>query len=400
MRSFCSYVRTPFSFQRRTNCDVLCAQRLLIHTRLNAFDSGDDAIRGALSKAKDDGIMDHDTDGDGAINLSTSQRPSASTTPNGDITSFGQNQVDNDQAVRLRAHASSHTRSSEKKRRKSSRVQPPTRDSIIYKSLVKQGARARGNRSTNRWLARRYKQRPYRQTCLSQLKQPRLSRLNIHSKKSEGVRRIPGVRGAHRPRQPGILHCDFSISALPIMNYNKRTSTGSTAKSHTIDIYWNKSKLAQPMCGSYAGESLRRCTRGSRVRVQDRTVDKRAVGLTRNRSGATGIECIQKRLMESSSSSSVLDRHRERAEICLPYAQSHSRFCLSPLVYAYIKQQSVYRIHTTRWKLPRARLPSNEATVTRPSSRASDVAPTAQLSYRRLRSRPLRKTEQIFHECE
>jgi hypothetical protein len=29
--------------------------------------------------------MDHDTDGDGAINLSTSQRPSASTTPNGSL---------------------------------------------------------------------------------------------------------------------------------------------------------------------------------------------------------------------------------------------------------------------------------------------------------------------------
>lgn len=28
--------------------------------------------------------MDHDQDGDGAINLSTSQRPSACTTPNGD----------------------------------------------------------------------------------------------------------------------------------------------------------------------------------------------------------------------------------------------------------------------------------------------------------------------------
>lgn len=30
-------------------------------------------------------MMDHDTDGDGAINLSTSQRPSASTTPNGSL---------------------------------------------------------------------------------------------------------------------------------------------------------------------------------------------------------------------------------------------------------------------------------------------------------------------------
>uniref|UniRef100_A0A6P7FRS8 Forkhead box protein P1 n=1 Tax=Diabrotica virgifera virgifera TaxID=50390 RepID=A0A6P7FRS8_DIAVI len=32
--------------------------------------------------AKDDGTMDHDIDGDGVINLSTSQRPSAATTPN------------------------------------------------------------------------------------------------------------------------------------------------------------------------------------------------------------------------------------------------------------------------------------------------------------------------------
>lgn len=40
---------------------------------------------------QDDGMMDHDTDGDGAINLSTSQRPSASTTPNGD-TPYNQEQ--------------------------------------------------------------------------------------------------------------------------------------------------------------------------------------------------------------------------------------------------------------------------------------------------------------------
>ena len=46
---------------------------------------------------QDDGIMDHDTDGDGAINLSTSQRPSASTTPNGDTPTYGQEQQDNDQ---------------------------------------------------------------------------------------------------------------------------------------------------------------------------------------------------------------------------------------------------------------------------------------------------------------
>lgn len=40
--------------------------------------------------------MDHDTDGDGAINLSTSQRPSAATTPNGDNPSLNYGQ-DNDQ---------------------------------------------------------------------------------------------------------------------------------------------------------------------------------------------------------------------------------------------------------------------------------------------------------------
>lgn len=43
--------------------------------------------------------MDHDTDGDGAINLSTSQRPSASTTPNGDLPAYGQDQRDNDQVL-------------------------------------------------------------------------------------------------------------------------------------------------------------------------------------------------------------------------------------------------------------------------------------------------------------
>ncbi|XP_033208741.1 forkhead box protein P1 isoform X2 [Belonocnema kinseyi] len=45
--------------------------------------------------------MDHDTDGDGAINLSTSQRPSASTTPNGDTPTYTQDQQDNDQASSL-----------------------------------------------------------------------------------------------------------------------------------------------------------------------------------------------------------------------------------------------------------------------------------------------------------
>ncbi|KAK0180389.1 hypothetical protein PV327_006033, partial [Microctonus hyperodae] len=49
------------------------------------------------SRPSDDGIMDHDTDGDGAINLSTSQRPSASTTPNGDGPVYSQEQHDKDQ---------------------------------------------------------------------------------------------------------------------------------------------------------------------------------------------------------------------------------------------------------------------------------------------------------------
>ncbi|XP_014606511.1 PREDICTED: forkhead box protein P1-like isoform X8 [Polistes canadensis] len=53
------------------------------------------------SRPSDDGMMDHDTDGDGAINLSTSQRPSAATTPNGDIPGYGQDQQDNDQATSL-----------------------------------------------------------------------------------------------------------------------------------------------------------------------------------------------------------------------------------------------------------------------------------------------------------
>ncbi|KOC66407.1 hypothetical protein WH47_08800, partial [Habropoda laboriosa] len=49
---------------------------------------------------QDDGIMDHDTDEDGAINLSTSQRTSAATTPSGDTPSYGQDQQDNDQPRR------------------------------------------------------------------------------------------------------------------------------------------------------------------------------------------------------------------------------------------------------------------------------------------------------------
>ncbi|KAL2742235.1 forkhead box protein P2-like isoform X11 [Vespula maculifrons] len=56
--------------------------------------------------------MDHDTDGDGAINLSTSQRPSAATTPNGDIPGYGQDQQDNDQK---------RTRKKKKKREKEKR---------------------------------------------------------------------------------------------------------------------------------------------------------------------------------------------------------------------------------------------------------------------------------------
>ncbi|XP_011693622.1 PREDICTED: forkhead box protein P1 isoform X2 [Wasmannia auropunctata] len=45
--------------------------------------------------------MDHDTDGDGAINLSTSQRPSAATTPNSDTPTYGQDQQNNDQVTSL-----------------------------------------------------------------------------------------------------------------------------------------------------------------------------------------------------------------------------------------------------------------------------------------------------------
>jgi hypothetical protein len=42
---------------------------------------------------QDECMMDHETDGDGAINLSTSQRPSAATTPNGNIEYDEQDQV-------------------------------------------------------------------------------------------------------------------------------------------------------------------------------------------------------------------------------------------------------------------------------------------------------------------
>ncbi|XP_008555859.1 forkhead box protein P1 isoform X9 [Microplitis demolitor] len=52
--------------------------------------------------------MDHDTDGDGAINLSTSQRPSASTTPNGDGPLYGQDQHEKDQASTLYAVLKQH----------------------------------------------------------------------------------------------------------------------------------------------------------------------------------------------------------------------------------------------------------------------------------------------------
>nr|XP_015836146.1 PREDICTED: forkhead box protein P1 isoform X10 [Tribolium castaneum] len=40
---------------------------------------------GVRSRCQDDGTMDQDVDGDGAINLSTSQRPSAATTPNDSV---------------------------------------------------------------------------------------------------------------------------------------------------------------------------------------------------------------------------------------------------------------------------------------------------------------------------
>ncbi|XP_008555858.1 forkhead box protein P1 isoform X8 [Microplitis demolitor] len=59
-------------------------------------------------RSSDDGIMDHDTDGDGAINLSTSQRPSASTTPNGDGPLYGQDQHEKDQASTLYAVLKQH----------------------------------------------------------------------------------------------------------------------------------------------------------------------------------------------------------------------------------------------------------------------------------------------------
>ncbi|XP_074110056.1 forkhead box transcription factor P isoform X11 [Cotesia typhae] len=59
-------------------------------------------------RPSDDGIMDHDTDGDGAINLSTSQRPSASTTPNGDGPLYGQDQHDKNQATTLYAVLKQH----------------------------------------------------------------------------------------------------------------------------------------------------------------------------------------------------------------------------------------------------------------------------------------------------
>ncbi|XP_049845802.1 forkhead box protein P1 isoform X3 [Schistocerca gregaria] len=43
------------------------------------------SLRTGHGRPTDDGMMDHETDGDGAINLSTSQRPSAATTPNGSV---------------------------------------------------------------------------------------------------------------------------------------------------------------------------------------------------------------------------------------------------------------------------------------------------------------------------
>ncbi|XP_076285124.1 forkhead box transcription factor P isoform X13 [Lasioglossum baleicum] len=68
--------------------------------QLSAASSSLSPPESAVSR-EDDGIMDHDTDGDGAINLSTSQRPSAATTPNGDTSAYGQDQQDNDQATSL-----------------------------------------------------------------------------------------------------------------------------------------------------------------------------------------------------------------------------------------------------------------------------------------------------------
>lgn len=43
--------------------------------------------------SQDDGIMDQEIDGEGAINLSTSQRPSAATTPNDGVQSEDVEQV-------------------------------------------------------------------------------------------------------------------------------------------------------------------------------------------------------------------------------------------------------------------------------------------------------------------
>ncbi|XP_051168144.1 forkhead box protein P1 isoform X9 [Leptopilina boulardi] len=77
-----------------------------------------------LGRPSDDGIMDHDTDGDGAINLSTSQRPSASTTPNGETPTYGQEQQDNDQANSLFA-ALKQQQSREAARESRERERPP-----------------------------------------------------------------------------------------------------------------------------------------------------------------------------------------------------------------------------------------------------------------------------------
>ncbi|XP_043465619.1 forkhead box protein P1 isoform X9 [Leptopilina heterotoma] len=77
-----------------------------------------------LGRPSDDGIMDHDTDGDGAINLSTSQRPSASTTPNGETPTYGQEQQDSDQANSLFA-ALKQQQSREAARESRERERPP-----------------------------------------------------------------------------------------------------------------------------------------------------------------------------------------------------------------------------------------------------------------------------------
>ncbi|CAL1685870.1 unnamed protein product [Lasius platythorax] len=109
-------VRATVTRCYHSRCDKhsFFATRLQGHIGENPFDNGSwgkehfqpSTIPWQLNprghgRPSDDGIMDHDTDGDGAINLSTSQRPSAATTPNGDTPTYGQDQQDNDQATSL-----------------------------------------------------------------------------------------------------------------------------------------------------------------------------------------------------------------------------------------------------------------------------------------------------------